>query len=279
MSRRERAIEGVLWVLAVVLALAGRDPSHDLSHGYDPAERDADGLRVVTWNIGAGDGSSLAMSDVDHVAATLRALDGDIVFLQEVSHSEQLQAILEGLGSGWRGELARGRGRRVAGIMRRSSNVSTLTRSIDVGASRQSLLIEYRRAARSPVRAVGVHADALSSTERNRQLGGSLDYLLKHGGNDPGVLAGDLNIDLDLDKRRDMFSDNAHLDVESYNYITQELFDVGIDRGSTAEPDRRLDYIFINARLAVRGAGPVRGRRIGGMDHDPLVADLEWMGR
>ena len=51
-----------------------------------------------------------------------------------------------------------------------------------------------------------------SATRRNRLIGRSVDHLLAaSGSNGAAVLVGDLNIDLDLDKRRDMFSDDAHL--------------------------------------------------------------------
>jgi endonuclease/exonuclease/phosphatase family metal-dependent hydrolase len=86
-----------------------------------------------------------------------------------------------------------------------------------------------------------------------------------------------LNLDLDLDKRRDLFTDAEHRDVESYNYVASRLFDVGMGRGSTAEPDRRLDYIFINAELGVTAAGAWKGRRVREMDHDPVVADLRFV--
>ena len=87
----------------------------------------------------------------------------------------------------------------------------------------------------------------------------------------------DLNIDLDLDKRRDLFSSNEYLDVETYNYVATHLFDTAIGRGPTAEPDRRLDYIFSDANLAVIDAGPFKNHRAPEMDHDPLVGDLHFV--
>ena len=90
------------------------------------------------------------------------------------------------------------------------------------------------------------------------------------------ILAGDLNLDIDIDKRRDLFTDDEYLDVETYNYIVRRLSDVTLNTGSTAEPDRRLDYIFADAkRLNVVHAGPWKGKRVADMDHDPVVADLQ----
>lgn len=48
-------------------------------------------------------------------------------------------------------------------------------------------------------------------------------------------------------------------------------------RGPTAEPDRRLDYIFSDASLAVIDAGLFKDLRAPGMDHDPLVGDLHFV--
>ena len=82
------------------------------------------------------------------------------------------------------------------------------------------------------------------------------------------------NVDLDLDKRRDLFSNDAYRDVESYNYVASALDDATRGTGSTAEPDRRLDYVFASPELLATAAGPWKGRRAGDMDHDPVVVDL-----
>ena len=91
------------------------------------------------------------------------------------------------------------------------------------------------------------------------------------------ILAGDLNLDIDIDKRRYLFSDDEYLDIETYNYVAQRFSDVTLNTGSTAEPDRRLDYIFADVkRLKVDRAGPWKGKRVADMDHDPVVADLKF---
>lgn len=91
------------------------------------------------------------------------------------------------------------------------------------------------------------------------------------------ILAGDLNLDIDIDKRRDLFTDDEHLDVETYNYLAQRFSDLTRNTGSTAEPDRRLDYIFTDAKpVKVIRAGPWKGQRVADMDHDPVVADLKF---
>lgn len=60
--------------------------------------------------------------------------------------------------------------------------------------------------------------------------------------------------------RQDLFTDDAHLDVETYNYIRARFQDAAFNTGSTVEPDRRLDYIFVDEAVTVLGAGSWRGR-------------------
>lgn len=122
------------------------------------------------------------------------------------------------------------------------------------------------------VTGVVIHADALSSRRRNLQVGQAIQLLTEFDG--PMILAGDLNIDLDLDKRRDLFTDDEYRDVETYNYLSERLTDTTVGTGSTAEPDRRLDYVFVSGWRDVVTAGPWRRQRAAGMDHDPVVVDL-----
>jgi endonuclease/exonuclease/phosphatase family metal-dependent hydrolase len=81
-----------------------------------------------------------------------------------------------------------------------------------------------------------------------------------------------------VNKRGDLFTDEAHRDVETYNYAAQALQDAAaaVDaHAPTAEPDRRVDYVFVSLERRVLAAGPWKGRRVGAMDHDPVVADIE----
>jgi hypothetical protein len=73
-----------------------------------------------------------------------------------------------------------------------------------------------------------------------------------------------------------MFTNNEDLDVETYDAIVTNYRDAAVNAGSTAEPDRRLDYIFYTpGKLNLIQAGPFKGQRIGAMDHDPVVADFD----
>ena len=88
------------------------------------------------------------------------------------------------------------------------------------------------------------------------------------------ILAGDLNLDVDVEGRTDLFTDDEYLDIQTYNYTVQRMRDAGREHGPTAEPDRRLDYVFVGGAHEVLSGGVWRGQRIGGMDHHPLIVDL-----
>ena len=93
---------------------------------------------------------------------------------------------------------------------------------------------------------------------------------------DARLLLGDLNLDVEAGAGQDMFSDREHLDEESYAFLCAAFADAGLGSGPTAEPDRRLDYIFYQGQgLSLEECAPLRGRRVGKMDHHPLIADFE----
>lgn len=263
-----------MFATATLLAIIGFGSMTTADRAYVPPERQADELRIMTWNVGRKGGTHghpLARADIDHVAKIILSVDPDLLFLQEIESGEQLDTLLTRLGDPWQGELVSTKGRRIA--MLRPRGDWLMPRRWWGGRDGSSPLV-YTKDGRFSVAAIAVHADAFSAKRRNTQIGRAVDALLHVRNVKARILVGDLNLDLDLDKRRDLFSSDEHLDVETYNYVCKYLFDAGAGRGSTADPDRRLDYIFINADLAVVGAGPIRKQRIGDMDHDPVVADL-----
>jgi endonuclease/exonuclease/phosphatase family metal-dependent hydrolase len=274
--RTDRAHEWwFLWLAAVLFGATSIDRGGgrvDWSRG----PRSDRAVRLMTWNVGSSGGErGGAMSDewIDAVAAVIRAADADLVALQELRDRGQAERLVARLGDGWVQHATR-RGRRLA-LLARDAGLEV--RTLDVSGDRDFLLGSYVGRAGALTVAV-VHADAYSSRLRNRQLGETARWLRATRGRQ--VLVGDLNLDLDLGKRSDLFSDDEHLDVETYNHLTQRtaegsLVDVGVGAGSTAEPDRRLDYVFAHTRgLAWERVGVLGGVRSIGMDHDPLLVDL-----
>jgi len=276
-TRGRRGIAFELSSYAVALAAFVFGFVHETLHPppFAPAARGPGVLRVVTWNVGNGmdrDGGGLRGADIEHVARVLRELDPDLAFLQELTGRLQLRQLERALGRGWSLELSPGAStRRVAALARRGS-----LEAFEVDdAGRRVIGVEYRPARGPTVVAVSVHADAFSSRDRNQELGAAVEALFGHDRSSARLLLGDLNLDLDLDKRADLFTDDAYLDVETYNFVAERLFDAARDSGPTAEPDRRLDYVFA-AREAfeVVDAGAWKNQRAGAMDHDPVIVDL-----
>lgn len=266
-------LELVLFALAAGFFALGHASRRGAPASFPPGPRAADVFRVLTWNVGRSD-AGLAPEDLVHVAAVLRDLDPDLCFLQELAGTGQLQQLQRELGPGWTHASSRARsGQWMAVLSRRG----TLVPFRVPAAGSVAHGVRYRSSGGQTLSAVGLHADTFSSQRRNRQIGSAVDFLFRRHPDTPKIVAGDLNLDLDLDKHRDLFSDNSYRDVETYNYVAERLIDTASGRGSTAEPDRRLDYIFVSPEHFVAvAAGPVKGRRHGRMDHDPVVVDLRF---
>lgn len=264
---QERCLELALFGLAAVFFLLARAPGRPQA-GFEPSARASGSLRLVSWNVGGardGEPHGFLEAHLEAVATTLRTLEPDLVFLAEAGDEELVRRLAARLGPQWR--VLRGRGGVVALATagRLEPRPAPLARSLAV-----ELSLAGRRVA-----IAALHASAFSARDRNREIGPTLDALLEQEA-DAHLLVGDLNLDLDRDKRADLFSNDEYLDVETYNYVVESLIDAARDSGPTAEPDRRLDYVFVSRGVTVLAAGPWRGRRSGSMDHDPLVADLEW---
>lgn len=269
MRRAARAgalLEGALFLLAAAFFLLASDLVRPVVR-FEPPPRAPGTLRLVTWNVGgARDGTphGFLEEDFEAVATTLVALAPDLVFLEEAGDEGRAERLAARLGRGW--SVRHGRG----GVVALTGSAALETWPTPLA---RSLGVRFRRGGRAFV-VLALHASAFSARDRNREIGPSLEALLEQPA-DAHLLVGDLNLDLDLDKRADLFSNDEHLDVETYNYVAGALLDVARSGGPTAEPDRRLDYVFASREVVVRDAGPWRGRRVGTMDHDPLVADLE----
>lgn len=274
-----KRIEAILFAFAGLFAWIGFGFDRTAPGGYQPGPRDPAALRVVTWNVGGKNAQPLQDAWIPDIAETLARLDADLIFLQEVTGADQLERLRQTARDAnpkcqLFGTMNAGSGTRLAVLFQRGHLRAW---PIAVGSSRSALAVGFHPDDHPPVAAVALHADAFSSVKRNRGIGRAVDLLLSYHFADARLLVGDLNLDLDLDKRRDLFSDNEHRDVESYNYIAVRLFDAAAGTGATADPDRRLDYIFINDRFTVINAGPWKRRRTASMDHDPLVADLRFI--
>lgn len=265
---REAWLEVLLFAAAAAAALFGYGNPRGGARSFELGARADGALRVATWNVGgAGHAGPHLLEDGDlpHVAETLRALGADVIVLHEVGSRGQLERLLQSLDGAFRAHGPEG-------------GVAVLVRGLAVIAAervpgaRQALALDLERDGRR-IALVALHADAFNARRRNGEVGAATDALLARPA-DARILLGDLNLDVDLDKQRDLFSNEEHADVEAYNYVEARLDDAALGRGATAEPDRRLDYVFVSPGVQVLTAGPWKGQRTGTMDHDPVAADL-----
>ncbi|WP_405811201.1 endonuclease/exonuclease/phosphatase family protein [Streptomyces sp. NBC_01520] len=278
MSLRRRTV-GVL--IAAGLALTALAP---------PASADGRGpvpLRVVTYNIHAGVGTD-GVFDLDRQVADLRALDADVIGLQEVD-------VHWGARSEWRdlaGELAERLAMRVsfapvysldpvvAGEPRREFGVAVLSRFPVVSAENHEIT---RLSTQDPdpvpapapgfaevvlrVRGLPVHVYVThldfrpDPAVRVAQVADTLRIM----GEDRGrkILLGDLN---------------AEPGAPELAPLWEELTDAdpGAPTFPALDPVKRIDFVAVSKA----GAGAVRVRDVAvaetlASDHRPVVADLE----
>lgn len=278
-GRGERAHERWLAVLAALLLAWGSGWDPFASPSFVPAPARDGNLRIVTWNLGEStEAGAPALRDeaLPTVIEALRFLAPDLVLLQEIRTRRQAESLASELGDGWSLALPPTGERRVALLARGVLIPFDVPRAAGRALGAHANLRVGSPQGAVEVDVVVVHADAFSSRRRNRLLGSAADALAERARGPHTILGGDFNLEVDPDRRRDLLSDDAYLDLESFHYAARGKIDAGVDAGPTAEPDRRIDYILVGeGGFAVRRSGVWRGRRVGAMDHDPLIVDLE----
>ena len=238
-------------------------------------QRQAGTLRVMTWNVGGSLGTfgrALPADRQAHVLGVIHSLSPDVLVLQEVSDGDQVRWFRDGLGADW-DVFAVGEDRLIVLAFRQVQLVDGFASFPHADAA---ALLGDLPDGRS-LALVGVHADAYDAEKRNEVLGAVHDYLAPKE-NTVQIVAGDLNLDVGRFGDGQVFSANDYRDLESYNYLSQQVTDVGLQAGPTADPHRRLDYIFVRGLQAL-AVSTIHGQRRGDMDHDPLCADFRLAGK
>ena len=276
---KEARVEVVLFVVAALCALGARAlarPEVAPSLGAPLA----DGMRIVVWNVGgtgaaarSAEGSALQADHVAAVADALRGLDFDLACLVELQDAAQARALAQLIAADVR--VLTSPGDRPLALLSRRGRLSG-TRALPRGGGKRPTLVARVHSDRlgRDVVVGALHASPWSATERNAHLGGLVDALARTADDAPRLALGDFNLEVQTEGRQDLFTDDAHLDLETYGYVTRALVDCGRAAGATVTPDRRLDYVLASEALVVANVVVVRGRRRGDMDHDPLVIDV-----
>jgi endonuclease/exonuclease/phosphatase family metal-dependent hydrolase len=229
-------------------------------------------LRVLSWNIGRIHlrwDSRAADSDLDYVAEVIREVNPHIVALQEIRNPRQLGQLVTKLGSRWRASTPEDNyDRRAALLMRLDGRFYALPTSS--GRTAQGAII--RVPGRREITVVSLHLDAFDAKRRLQQAE-EIAAGARRLGNRDILLAGDFNCD-----PARATGDSA--DQRLHSFLSGGFVDAAKDSGSTTLGAQRLDYVFFSRESAqVYDAKVLRTRRIGGMDHYPLVVELGLLSR
>ena len=234
-------------------------------------------VKVLTWNVGHAygkDDSRAKDSQLDGIAAVIRSELPDVIALQELSSTKQLRALLERLTGEYQGFLDEGSDTdRYAAILVRAPKMEF--RSIRTSSGRSASAAIFR-VARSPLTicAISAHAPAWGAEARRRYAEEIVEWVREHP-YDVVFLGGDFNFEVSAGSGGGaLYSESPAADAAAYGAITEIFHDLGRAGGNTAALGRRIDYVFgMGKALRVKRVEVLRGRRLPGMDHDPLIVD------
>lgn len=229
-------------------------------------------LRVLTWNIGRIHlrwDSRASDKDLDYVADVVRTVKPHIVALQEIRDPKQLGRLVTKLGSRWQARLSEDiYDRRAALLIRLDGRFYALPTSSGRTAQGAVLRLPGGR----QVTVASLHLDAFNATRRLEQAEEIIASVRRLGHRDV-VLAGDFNCDAASARR-------GSADQRLYSLLTGTFVDAAKEAGSTTLGAQRLDYVFYaigSARLY--DAKVLRTKRVGSMDHYPVVVELGLLSR
>ena len=234
-------------------------------------------LKLMSWNIGYGDletETRARAEDLPAVAQIILANDPDAVALQELTGEGQLQLLLKHLKNRYRGQVCSfGSADRVAAVLVRDRTVHFN----DVPAGeRFAAAATFRLSKELPeIVFISAHADAFSSARRRTFAGDVVDWARGRDEGQIAFIAGDLNFEVSIRNKTNLFTDDAKNDSESYGYLSKYFRDLGREAGETSINDRRIDYVFGPPEtVTLRRAEVLRGTAIGRMDHWPLLVEV-----
>jgi endonuclease/exonuclease/phosphatase family metal-dependent hydrolase len=232
----------------------------------------------MTWNLGYSDLESETRAraeDLPAVAQTILSNDPDAVALQELTGEDQLKLLLAHLKKRYHGYACSfGSADRVAAVLVRDR--SPRFNDVPAGDRFAAAATFYLHRDLPEIVLVSVHADAFSSSRRRSLTEDVVDWARKRASHSV-FIAGDLNFEVSIKTRNNLFTDNAKHDSESYNYLLKYFRDLGRGAGETAISDRRIDYVFGPLEgWVLRRAEVLRGIAIGRMDHLPLLVEISF---
>jgi endonuclease/exonuclease/phosphatase family metal-dependent hydrolase len=261
-----------LMLSAAVLLQPSRQRSLLGARGQDRPQ-----LKLMSWNIGYGDLETETRArneDLPAVAKIILDNNPDAVALQELTGEKQLKLLLKHLKNRYRGQVSSpGAADRVAAVLVRDRIVNFT----DIPAGdRFAVAASFRLGRELPaIVFISAHADAFSSARRRTFGGDVVDWAQSRSGKEIALIAGDLNLEVSVRNKTNLFTDDAKNDSETYGYFSKYFRDLGRDAGETSINDRRIDYVFgATETVTLRRAEVLRGTAIGRMDHWPLLVEV-----
>ena len=279
---------GTLFVLSLVFAFVVEPASkHELKRESNPDSRseNANGLRLLTWNIGNGDLESETRAHAEDLPAVAKVIldnDADAVALQELTGNDQLKLLLQQLKNRYSGFVSSsGGGDRVEAVLVKNNSGRGEAGAIfsDVPAGdRFAAAATFQVWKDSPkVVLVSAHADAFSASRRRAFATDATNWARSHTRSELTFIAGDFNFEVSTRNENNLFTDDAIHDSESYAYLLKYFRDFGLDAGETSINDRRIDYVFGPvANVSLRRAEVLRSAAVGRMDHWPLLIEVSF---
>jgi endonuclease/exonuclease/phosphatase family metal-dependent hydrolase len=265
----------LLFCLMVLGAVHYVQPSE--SENKSPTTKALVSLRLLTWNIGYAeleDDTRAHDKDLPAVAEVILREEPDVIALQELTGTAQLNALLRLLHRKYRGAVAQqGNGDRFEAVLVKDTGATFVTVA---AGGRYALAASFRRRQdTSEVVLLSAHADAFNAARRRTYTEALIDWVEAQAETSQVFIAGDFNFELKAANETNIYTDNLKHDSESYSHILRHFRDLGRAAGDTAINDRRIDYVFGPARLTQIGRVEVlRNAAVGRMDHWPLLVEV-----
>lgn len=241
-------------------------------------------VRLLSWNIGNGDLETETRAHTEDLPAVAQVIldnDADAVALQELTGPNQLKLLLAFLKNRYRGYVCGAAGGdRVEAVLVKAQAGRINDRGVrfdDVPAGDRFAAAATFRLQKDlrEIVLVSAHADAFSASRRRTFTEDVVDWARSRSGNEIVFIAGDLNFEVSIRNKNNLFTDDAKHDSESFAYLLKYFRDLGQDAGETSINDRRIDYVFGPSRgVSLRRAEVLRGAAVGRMDHWPLLVEV-----
>jgi endonuclease/exonuclease/phosphatase family metal-dependent hydrolase len=236
-------------------------------------ESSPDDFTLLSWNIGLGQPLSYP-SQREHLPAVcgvIRESQADIVCLQEVSGTEHLQLLLEGLGKEWHGHLAADGDRVPAVLTRLPATFRSPHQGLAFGGPASALVTTSR----GQLEVLSLHMFPEQNAHNRETYGNWLAEYARSQAH-PVLIAGDFNIDPEgwWDRVSPIFTDDLDRDLRLLTALRQLGHDCGQKASATSALSRRLEIIFVPRHLQCVEYRILHGKSQGRMDHWPIRVRL-----